>query len=75
MIDTKNIVINRVIMSGKGPKYTYRLELDSKVLFQKESGSHLAWTRKKDAKSIIKAIETYGIDYVESELKFKLFYN
>lgn len=75
MLDTKKIVIKRVIMAGKGPKYTYRLELNSQVLFQKESGSHLAWTRKKDAKAIINAIEIHGIDYVQSELKFKLFYN
>lgn len=66
------IVIERCKMSGGKYKNTYRLKIGEKVLFQKPDGSFLAWTRKKDAKEVLDALFSHGIDYVEKKLKTQL---
>jgi hypothetical protein len=56
MNNVTEIKIERVIMSGKGPRITYKLVLNSKTMFQTSSNSYIAWTRKKDSKLIIERI-------------------
>lgn len=68
------IKIERVIMSGRGPKYTYKLVSGGKTMFQSQDhGGYMAWTRKKDAQAVIDAIEYRGLESVEQELKRKAF--
>lgn len=70
-MEINKIKIERVIMSGKGPRITYKLVYEGKNMFSTAIGSYLAWTRKKDAQKIIEALEIHGVDYVESKLKYK----
>ena len=65
------IIIERVIMSGHGPKFTYCLKSDGKILFAANPGQYMAWTKKKDAQRIIDAINTHGLEYVEQKLDRK----
>jgi len=66
------IIIERVIMSGHGPKFTYCLKNEAnQILFAVNSGQYMAWTKKKDAQRIIDAINTHGLEYVEQKLDRK----
>jgi hypothetical protein len=67
------ITVKRCIMSGLGPKYTYYLESDGKIMFKTSSNSYKAWTKKKDALRIVNAIEVHGLEYVEEKLNCKAF--
>lgn len=74
-IDFEKIKVDRVVMSGSGPRYTYRLMLDGNVLFKTSTGSYLAWSKKRDAQAIIVALKLKGIEYVEEKLEQKMFIN
>jgi DNA-binding HxlR family transcriptional regulator len=71
-----DIKIERLVMSGKGPKVMYKLVSEGKTLFvNKESpfGSFYAWTKKKDAQNILNAIKEKGLEYVEEKMGIKAF--
>lgn len=71
-----DITIERLVMSGKGPKYLYKLVSDGKTLFinpKSEYGSFYAWTKKKDAQAIVDAIGSKGLEYVEEKMGIKAF--
>jgi DNA-binding HxlR family transcriptional regulator len=69
------IKIERMVMSGKGPKVLYKLTSNGQILFRKvkedTNSSFWAWTKKKDAQAVIDAIETRGLESVEEELQCK----
>ncbi len=73
MKNPNEIKIERVIMSGKGPKITYKLVYQNKTMFASSIGSYIAWTRKKDAKLIVDRINEYGLFFVETKLNRKAF--
>ena len=69
------LTINRIPMSGSGPKYTYAICQGDKFMFQDgQTQGYFAWTRKKDAQRIIDAIEIHGLEYVEEKLGRKAGY-
>lgn len=55
------LTIKRHIMSGRGPKSTYSIQVAGQELFKTTSGSFHAWTRKKDAQAVIASIESQGL--------------
>ena len=73
MQNPNDIKIERVIMSGPGPKITYKLVYNNKTMFSSSIGSYMAWTRKKDAKLIIERIKEHGLPFVENKLDRKAF--
>lgn len=73
MENVNEIKVERVVMSGKGPRITYKLVYNTKTMFQTSSNSYIAWTRKKDAKLIIERIKEYGLPFVEEKLNQKAF--
>lgn len=66
--------IERVIMSGRGVKYTYLIRDDKGIiLFQTSNNSYWAWTRKKDAQRIVDGILEHGLEYIEEKLDCKAY--
>lgn len=73
MTNPNEIKIERVLMSGRGVKITYKLVYHNTTMFQTSSNSYVAWTRKKDAKLIVERIKEYGLEFVEEKLNQKAF--
>lgn len=66
---TKNeMKIKRHLITGKGPKFTYSIQVSEQELFRTKSGGFLSWTRKKHTQQIIDYINNFGIDATISEL-------
>lgn len=65
------IKIEKMVMSGKGPKTMYKITCDGKTLFinpKSQFGGFSAWTKKKDAQRIVDAINQHGVDFVHKKL-------
>ena len=68
----KTLKTERVAMSGRGPRYTYKIvDANGSTQFKTGANSYLSWTRKKDAQRIIDSVEIHGMDYVKSKLDLK----
>ena len=55
--------IARHVMSGRGPKVTWSIQVNGQELFKTDSGSYHAWSKKKHVQLIIDSIQEYGIDH------------